>query len=92
MTKRADVYRLWNAGASNAFLQTDGARTLAQILNFTGRPAGHPMSLWIAQRVSSARFYDLFGRTEKLDVIRKGEGSEVNLPPFSSYAAVEFGG
>lgn len=91
MTRRADLFRMWNSGAANAFLTTDGKRVLAQVLNFTARPQAHPMSLWIARKASSATFYDLFGRAEKLTVTPRNDGSEVNLPPFASYAAVEFG-
>jgi hypothetical protein len=91
MTRRADLFRLWNAGASNAYLATDGKRVVAHVLNFTGRPAAHPMSLWLARAARSVVFYDLFGRAEKLPVAAKNEGVEVSLPPFASYAAVEFG-
>ena len=91
MTRRHDVFRLWNAGASNALSSVAGAHALTQVLNFTARPAGHPMSVWIAHRAKSARFMDLFGRSEMVAVTAKNDGSEVSLPPFSSYAAIEWG-
>ena len=91
LTRRHDVFRLWNASASNALITMSGTRALAQVLNFTARPVGHPMSLWIAQSARAARFTDLFGRTESLTVTGKNGGTEVSLPPFTSYAAIEWG-
>ena len=91
LTRRHDVFRLWNAGASNTLSLVSGSRAVTQILNFTGRPAGHPMSAWIAYTAKTARFLDLFGRTESLAVNLKNGGAEVSLPPFISYAAIEWG-
>ncbi|MBC8167581.1 MAG: hypothetical protein H7Y20_17145 [Bryobacteraceae bacterium] len=85
-----DVVRLWNAGSSISYPQQVGAGTFAHVLNYTGRPVGHPMSLWVAMPFRQARFFDLFGRSEALEVISRTDGTEVSLPPFTSYAAVEF--
>jgi hypothetical protein len=90
LTRRHDVFRLWNAGASNTMSLFSPSRALTQILNFTGRPAGHPMSAWIAYNAKTAKFLDLFGRTEPLAVTLKNGGAEVSLPPFTSYAAIEW--
>jgi hypothetical protein len=91
VTRRRDVYRLWNASAANAHTSISGPKALTQVLNFTARPFGHPMSLWIAQPTKAARFSDLFGRTEALTVAARNGGSEVSLPVFTSYAAIEWG-
>jgi hypothetical protein len=91
LTRRHDVSRLWNPGASNTLSLVSGSRAVTQILNFTGRPAGHPMSAWIAWPAKTAKFLDLFGRTESLPVTSKTGGAEVSLPPFTSYAAIEWG-
>ena len=91
ITRRHDVFRLWNPGAANAVNSVSGRRALSQVLSFTARPASNPMSLWIAHQAKTARFLDLFGRTEALTVTPKTGGSEVSLPPFTSYAAIEWG-
>lgn len=89
--RRHDAFRLWNVGASNAYTLMNGQRTLGQVVNYTGRAIGHPMSLWISRSAKSARFRDAFGRDETLAVTSKNGGVEVSVPPFSCYAAIEFG-
>jgi hypothetical protein len=89
--RRHDPFRLWNASASNAYPVVAGNRTIAQVINYTGRPIGHPMSIWVAVKAKTARFRDMFGRNEALTITPKNGGSEVSLPPFSCYAAIEFG-
>jgi hypothetical protein len=89
--RRHDAFRLWNAAASNAYPVAKGDRTLGQVMNYTGRTIGHPISLWISRRAKSARFRDLFGRSEALSITERNGGTEVNLPPFSCYAAIEMG-
>ncbi len=93
MGRKNDVVRLWNSGSSITYptLLDGGKRAVAHIVNYTGRAVGHPMSLWIARPYAAARFVDIGGRSEMLTVTRKGEGTEVNLPALTAYAAIEFG-
>ena len=90
MTRRHDPFRLWNAAACNAHVLTRGPRTVAHVLNFTARAAGHPISLWVARPGRSAISWDVFGRTAKLAVVEKNGGIEVSLPSVASYVQVEF--
>ncbi|MGH9627982.1 MAG: hypothetical protein ACRD7E_06530, partial [Bryobacteraceae bacterium] len=90
--RRHDVVRMWNAGATNFRYTTgrDGAG-LVQVINYAARPAGHPMSLYVARPYRSAKVTGLpGGHTQMLHVEPKADGVEVSLPPFAVYAAIEF--
>jgi hypothetical protein len=93
MSRRADVIRLWNAGATNAFYTRGGNGSgLVQILNYTARVSGQPMSLYVASPYKKAWSTSLNGAERvPLSINARGEGVEVALPPFPVYTAVEFG-
>jgi hypothetical protein len=91
LSRKHDVIRLWNAGSSIASPVLVEGGAVVHVLNYTGRPVGYPMSLYIALPFKRAQYSDLFGKSSALEIKRSGEGTEVSLPPFTSYAAVEFG-
>ena len=93
MSRRNDVIRLWNAGSTNARYSSgpDGAG-LVQVVNYATRSFGHPVSLYVAHPYKSAKLVGLSAQPpEMLSITPRGEGVEVNLPPFPVYAAIEFG-
>ncbi|MEO8129785.1 MAG: hypothetical protein ABJF23_28565 [Bryobacteraceae bacterium] len=93
LSRKNDVLRLWNAGTTNArYTRGPNGAGLVQIVNYATRAFGHPVSLYVAHPYKSAKLVGLSGRTpEMLSVEARGEGVEVNLPPFPVYAAIEFG-
>ena len=93
MSRRNDVIRLWNAGSTNArYTRGPSGAGLVQIVNYATRAFGHPVSLYVAHPYKSAKLVGLSGQApETLSVEPRGEGVEVNLPPFPVYAAIEFG-
>ncbi|MBC7925198.1 MAG: hypothetical protein H7039_06030, partial [Bryobacteraceae bacterium] len=90
LSRGNDVVRLWNSGSSIAHPTQNNSGASVQVLNYSGRPAGHPMSVWLARRFPEAQVSDLFGRTETLTTDRRNEGTEVNVPVFTTYAAIDF--
>jgi hypothetical protein len=93
MSRRADVIRLWNAGATNAFYtRSENGTGLVQVLNYTARVSGQPMSLYVADNYKKAWSTSLNGaQREPLALSVREGGVEVALPPFAVYTAVEFG-
>jgi hypothetical protein len=89
--RKNDVVRLWNAGSAITYPTAEAKRTVVHITNYTGRPSGGLMSLYVVRPHIQARYLDLTGKAEMLKTERKNEGTEVALPVFTSYAAVEFG-
>lgn len=89
--RRWDVVRLWNAGSSISFPVLNRRKLETRVVNYSARPVGHPMSLWVAAKARSAKFTDPFGKSETLETAQRGEGTEVNLPPVTAYASIEFG-
>jgi len=92
-SRKNDVIRLWNAGTTNArYTRGQNGSGLVQIVNYATRSFGHPVSLYVAHPYKSAKLVAISGQPpESLDVTSRGEGVEVNLPPFPVYAAIEFG-
>lgn len=94
MSRKHDVMRAWNGGSSNFnYVATaDGRSAVVHIVNYTGRPSGGDMSLYVARPFTSATLRRVDGHpATRLKVTPKNEGVEVYLPPFSAYAAVEYG-
>lgn len=93
MSRRNDVIRLWNAGSTNArYTRGPNSAGLVQIVNYATRSFGHPVSLYVAHPYRSAKLVGLPAQpSEALSITPRGEGVEVNLPPFPVYAAIEFG-
>jgi hypothetical protein len=92
MGRREDVIRGWNSGSANVHLTSspDGG-ALLQIVNYTTRPAGHPMSFYVAGRFRSAKWVTIAEDSPRdLPVTPRGDGVEVYVPPFPVYGAIEF--
>jgi len=89
--RKNDVVRLWNSGSTIAYPTANGPRTVVHLVNYTGRPSNQLMTLYVVRPHAQARMIDLAGKVEVLKAERKNEGTEVALPVFTSYAAVEFG-
>lgn len=94
LSRRHDVYRVFNSGASNVHCtRASGGGTILHIVSYTGRTVALPMSAFVARPHSWARWSHLDAPApEPLPVVRAGGGVEVHLPAFAAYAVVEFGG
>jgi hypothetical protein len=94
MSRKYDVIRAWNGGSSN-FNYTaspDRKSAVVHIVNYTGRPSGGDMSLYVAHPYKTARMHRADSSAPNaLRVTPRAQGVEVYLPPFAAYAAVEYG-
>jgi hypothetical protein len=93
LSRRHDVVRVWNASAAGV-RYTAGAdgRGIIHIVNFAGRQSGHPMSIWVAKPYRSARLRSLDSQQPRaIEMIAREGGTEVHVPAFSIYAAIELG-
>lgn len=92
LSRKYDVVRAWNAGSCNIRFTANASKGAVQVVNYTGRHFGYPMSVYVARRYKTAVWSDVFGAgRQALTVTPKAEGVEVNLPPFPVYALVEYG-
>jgi hypothetical protein len=92
LSRREDVYRAWNPGASSIYVEKIAPdRVRAHIINYTGAQTSDLMALYVAGKYKSVKWSHLFGVTsEPLTLEQRPAGAEVKLPPFAAYAAVEF--
>lgn len=93
LSRRNDVVRLWNAGVTNVrYTVSPGGHGVLQLVNYAMRPFGHPMSVYVDDRYRTARVTSLpGGESAALEVVPKGKGVEIAIPPFSVFAAIELG-
>ena len=91
--RKLDVIRTFNAGSCNVRYTSGPKSAVAQVVNYTARPFGYPATIYVAHPYRTARWSTLSGiDNQPLELKGKGEGVEVYLPEFVSYAAIEFGG
>jgi hypothetical protein len=91
--RKYDMLRTFNATSCNVRLTGGPSKAVAHVVSYTARPIGEQASIYVAHPYKSARLLTLSGGgAQALEVRRKGEGVEVYLPEFASYAAVEFEG
>lgn len=95
MSRRHDPVRLYNAGTlmERISISADGAKRLVQLVNYSGRPPAHPVTVGVPGRFRSARVVTMetpAGQVTKPRV-RKLD-TEVDMPPFAAYAEVELDG
>jgi hypothetical protein len=93
LSRRNDAVRLWNAGVTNVRYTVSRKGTgLLQLINYATRQFGHPMSAYVDDKYKSARITSLpGGESSSLEVLPKGNGIEIAIPPFSVFAAIELG-
>jgi hypothetical protein len=91
LSRKHDVIRMWNAGVLMARYSEDGAgRGRAELINFAGRASAAPASVWVARKYRVARFTALGAATPLvIEAVSRGEGTEVHVPPFAVFGAVE---
>lgn len=89
LSHRNDLVRIWNADSTNSYYlrSPDGKRAVVEVINYATSP-GHLISLRVMERYRQARFLTLDGEAP-MKAIPAGAGTEVHLPPFSVYAAIQ---
>jgi hypothetical protein len=91
LSRRNDLYRLYNFGASTTVYQgsPDGKKALLQFLNFSGATTPD-MSVEFTRRFTAARFWTPDKKTAApLEFIKRDASLEVHLPSFAEYCAIE---
>lgn len=92
LSRRHDPLRFFNAGSMNSHytVAPQGGRALLQILNYSMRAAGHPVSATFPVRYRTARLWS-FGSKEPvtLEPAPAEPGVEIHLPALGAYAAIE---
>jgi len=92
LSHRHDLLHFFNAGSTNSYYTAspDGKKALVQIVNYSMRPAGHPISFTTQERYRAARMWTFESAAPvPLEVQAAGGGSDVHLPPVGVYAAIE---
>ncbi|MCL4841761.1 MAG: hypothetical protein KJZ79_07975 [Bryobacteraceae bacterium] len=90
MSRRHDALRLFNAPALQTRHAHSQHRHVLHLLNYTLRPAAHPVVLQLALPAIAARVHLPGHPPAELPLRREIGGLEAQLPPFPIYAAVEF--
>lgn len=90
MSRRHDALRLFNAPALQFRHAHRHHRHVLHLLNYTLRPAAHPVVLQLALPAVAARVHLPGHPLVELSLRREIGGLEAQLPPFPIYAAVEF--
>lgn len=89
---RNNPLQFFNAASMNSYytITEDRKKALVQIVNYSMRPAGHPVSVKFPERYRAARLWTLESKAPApLGVEAVDRGVEIHLPPFSVYAAIE---
>lgn len=90
MSRRHDAIRLFNAGSLQYRHAYSQGRHLLHLLNYTLRPAAHPVSVQLALPARSVRLHTPGQPPRPLELTRELGGVEAGIPPFALYSAVEF--
>jgi hypothetical protein len=94
MSHRNDLIRLFNHDSCGSYVSTspDGSTDLVQLLRYSGRRPSDSMSLAVAGKYRTAKFYTLEAPEPRtITPIPSKTGVDLPLPDFSVYAAVELG-
>ncbi len=93
LSRREDVLRIWNGGSMNSYYlaSPDGKRGVVHLVNYSDRQRLEAVTLGFPKEYRSARVYSIKA-TEAVEAVKRRLGTEVPLPPFSLYAAVEVEG
>ncbi len=93
LSHRQDVVRIWNGGTMNSHYVAshDGKRGVVHLVNYSDRQRLETVTLGFADDYRSARVFSADGTTT-VGTVRRRLGTEVPVPPFSLYTAVELEG
>lgn len=91
MSKRNDVARLFNPGSLQLrfTVSDDRKRAVAHVINYTARPTQNQSTLSLTMAARAARMHVAGVPPAAAPIIRESGRTEVALPGFDVYAAVE---
>jgi hypothetical protein len=92
--RRTDVLRLYNTGIMGAHYtrSKDGSAGVVHLLNYARRAPAQAATVAPGDNFSNARVVSLDGTAKMVPVTQRREAfSEIALPPFNIYCAVELG-
>jgi len=92
MSRRHDSVRLFNAGSLqfHHVAAPQGGHETVHLLNYTLRPSANPVSLQSWRTLKSAKFLSAGGREPvPLEIHKQSGYSELHIPAFPMYAAIE---
>ena len=92
LSRRNDLFRLWNAGSFNGYLTSsvDRKKTILQLINYSGRNAEDLLSVWVRGVFSHTRVWRPCSENPaSLDCVPMQNGQEYHLPPIGYYVAME---
>lgn len=90
---REDPMRIWNGGMMNSLYLTssDGARSVVHLVNYSLRSTLDAVTLGFPRPYQSATVLTAESATP-VKPLKRRQGTEFPLPPFSTYAAIELKG
>jgi hypothetical protein len=91
MSRRNDLYRMWNSGAvgTDYSVSPDNRKALFQMVNYSGGPASF-LTVRFERRYSRARLWTLEGAEPRdVEMVVDGDRAEFRLPAIFVYAALE---
>jgi hypothetical protein len=93
MSHREDVLRVWNGGLMNSYYlaSPDGKNAVVHLVNYNLRSRLDTVTLGLARPYQAAQVHTADSAASVKPVARK-LGTEVPLPPFTTYAAVQLRG
>ena len=92
LSRRNDLFRLWNAGSFNGYLtaSADRKKTLLQLINYAGRDAVDLLSVWVRGNYSQTKVWrHCSDHPASLNSVPMQNGQEYHLPPIGYYVAIE---
>jgi hypothetical protein len=93
LSHREDVLRIWNGGTMDCHYvaSEDGKRAVVHLVSYSQRSTLESVTLGVDKPFGSAEFMTLQD-SSSVKPVKRRLGTEVPLPPFQTYAAIELRG
>ncbi|MCW5977216.1 MAG: hypothetical protein KIT09_04025 [Bryobacteraceae bacterium] len=93
LSHREDVVRIWNGGTMDSYYAAsrDGKKAVVHLVSYSRRGRLDTVTLGLPRPYASAGFYTLESAA-RVKPVKSRLGTEVPLPPFETYAAIELEG
>ena len=92
LSRRHDLFRLWNAGSCNGYftVSPDKKKSLLQLINYAGRNAQDALSVWVKGTYPRTQVWrPCSENAASVESVPMQSGQEYHLPPIGYYAAME---
>ena len=93
LSHREDVVRIWNGGTMDCYYVSsdDGKRAVVHLVSYSQQGNLEAVTLGVDKPFASGEFLT-FQESSIVKPVKRKLGSEVPLPPFQTYAAIELRG